>query len=62
MESKITALIVTYQRPKVLRRAILSVIEQTYKNVKICIFDDASGDETKDIVSKLSQNDKIILQ
>ena len=39
MNSKITALIVTYQRPRVLRRAILSVIGQTYKNIKISIFD-----------------------
>ena len=58
MNSKITALIVTYQRPRFLKRAILSVIGQTYKNIKISIFDDASGDETKDFVSELSQNDK----
>lgn len=57
MNAKITALIPTYKRPKLLQRAILSVLGQSYTNLKLCIFDNASGKETKDIVTSLSKND-----
>ena len=57
MNAKITALIPTYKRPKLLRRAMLSVLRQSYTNLKLCIFDNASGKETKDIVTSLSKND-----
>ncbi len=57
MNAKITALIPTYKRPKLLRRAMLSVLRQSYTNLKLYIFDNASGKETKDIVTSLSKND-----
>lgn len=60
MNNKITALIVTYERPKMLRRAIESVIGQTYKNLQISVFDDASGDETENVVSGYIKNDSRI--
>lgn len=58
--TKITALLVTYRRPEFLRRAILSVLGQTYSNLKLIVLDDASGDETKDVVQSFSKNDKRI--
>ena len=56
----ITTIIPTYKRPNLLRRAILSVLNQTYDNFQVCVYDNASGDETKKIVEKLSQNDSRI--
>ena len=60
MNNKITALIVTYKRPKMLRRAIESVIGQTYNNLQLSVFDDASEDETENVVSSYIKNDSRI--
>ena len=57
MNAKITALIPTYRRPKYLRRSILSVLGQSYKNLQLSVFDNDSRDETKDVVSSLNKND-----
>ena len=35
--AKITALITTYKRPKLLKRALKSVLNQSYKDFKILI-------------------------
>ena len=53
----ITTIIPTYKRPKLLQRAILSVLNQTYPNFQVCIYDNASNDETADVVKKLNQQD-----
>ena len=60
MKPKVTALVPTYRRPKLLKRAIFSVLNQTYKNLKISVFDDASGDETENVVSDFIKNDSRI--
>lgn len=60
MNNKITALIPTYQRPTYLRRAILSVLRQTYSNLQVSIFDNASGDATEEVVKELQKNDNRI--
>ena len=57
MNAKITALIPTYKRPEYLQRAMLSVLEQSYSNLQLSIFDNASEDNTKDLVTSLSKND-----
>ena len=57
MNNKVTALIPTYKRPKLLRRAILSVLNQTHSNLQISVFDNASGDTTEKMVSQLKKND-----
>ena len=61
MGDKVTALIPTYQRPKLLRRAILSVLNQTHKNLQVSVFDNASGDNTEDVVAALKNQDTRIL-
>ncbi|MBD3337952.1 MAG: glycosyltransferase [Candidatus Lokiarchaeota archaeon] len=58
---QITAIIPTYQRPKLLERAIKSVLKQTYQNLQICVCDNASGDETKETVLKISQEDSRVV-
>lgn len=40
-----------------MRRAILSVLYQTYTNIQVNVFDDASGDETSAIVDAIKAKD-----
>ena len=54
----ITTIIPTYRRPALLKRAIESVLQQTYPHFQVCVFDNASGDETADVVAQLAQQDK----
>ena len=53
----ITTVIPTYRRPQLLRRAVLSVLGQTYPKLKVCVYDNASGDNTKEIVEELVRQD-----
>lgn len=53
----ITTVIPTYRRPGLLRRAVMSVLAQTYPHFQICIYDNASGDETENVVRDLSAAD-----
>ena len=54
---KITCIIPTYQRPDLLKRAINSVLNQTYADFQICIYDNASGDETANTVAAFKKKD-----
>jgi glycosyltransferase involved in cell wall biosynthesis len=58
-ESKplITTIIPTYRRPKLLRRAIKSVLNQTYPHFQVCVYDNASWDETADVVAEIAKKD-----
>lgn len=56
----ITTIIPTYRRPNFLKRAILSVVNQTYPYFKICVYDNASGDKTAEVVKELAQKDSRI--
>jgi glycosyltransferase involved in cell wall biosynthesis len=53
----ITTIIPTYRRPKLLRRAIKSVLNQTYPHIRVCVYDNASNDETADVVADLVKKD-----
>ncbi len=53
----ITTIIPTYRRPKLLRRAILSVLNQTYPHLQVCVYDNASGDETAYVVNEFVKLD-----
>lgn len=53
----ITTVIPTYRRPKQLIKAIKSVLNQTYENFQVCVYDNASGDETADVVAELAKQD-----
>ncbi|MGA2653315.1 MAG: glycosyltransferase family 2 protein [Terracidiphilus sp.] len=53
----ITTLIPTYRRPKLLERAIRSALGQTYPHVQVCVYDNASGDDTEETVLRLSSAD-----
>ena len=53
----ITTIVPTYRRPNLLRRAILSVLNQTYPHFHVWVYDNASGDETASVVSQLATID-----
>jgi len=56
----ITTIIPTYRRPELLRRAIKSVLNQTYPYFQVCVYDNASGDETTKVVTELAKKDSRI--
>jgi glycosyltransferase involved in cell wall biosynthesis len=56
----ITTLICTYKRPELLKRTVQSVINQTYKNIKIQIIDDYSNDKTEEVIRELIKKDNRI--
>ncbi len=59
-EPLITVIIPTFRRPKLLRRAILSVLSQTFPAFQVCVYDDASGDDTQKVVAELARTDSRI--
>ena len=49
-----------YNSSRFIVRAILSVLNQTYKNLELIIVDDCSTDDTKKIIKKFLKQDKRI--
>ncbi len=55
-EPLVTVVIPTYNRPKYLREAIESAVNQTYKNVEIIVSDDGSVENPQDIVESFQDS------
>lgn len=53
----VTTIIPTYRRPQLLRRAIKSALAQEGVSLQVCVYDNASGDETRDVVEALAAED-----
>lgn len=53
----ITTIIPTYRRPKLLRRALSSALNQTYASIEVHVYDNASGDETEHVVKEFAEKD-----
>lgn len=53
----ITTIIPTFRRPHLLKRSINSVLRQTYPHLQVCVYDNASGDETEQVVADLAKKD-----
>jgi glycosyltransferase involved in cell wall biosynthesis len=51
-ESKVSVVIPVYNREKTIRRAIDSVLSQSYKNIELIVVDDASTDSSATIVNE----------
>src|ERR1035437_6506077 len=56
----ITTIIPTFRRPLLLRRAIISVLSQTLCDLRVCVYDNASNDETETTVRSLQSIDSRI--
>lgn len=50
----ISVLIATYNRQDILPRALNSVLRQPYRNIEVIIVDDASSDDTRNVVSSFN--------
>ena len=59
MQPLVSVIIPTYNRSELLKRAAESVLNQTFTNLECIIVDDASTDNTKDIVTEFD-DDRII--
>jgi len=53
----ITTVIPTYRRPQFLKRAVESVLAQTYPHFRVCVYDNCSQDETRTVVRDLMGKD-----
>jgi glycosyltransferase involved in cell wall biosynthesis len=56
-KATITTVIPTFRRPSLLKRAIESVLSQSFKDLIVCVYDNASGDETEAIVREFAKQD-----
>ena len=50
----ISVVIPSYNRAKTIRMAVDSVLNQTYRDIELIIIDDASTDETGDIITRIA--------
>lgn len=57
----VSAIITTHNRIELLKRAILSVKNQTYPNIEIIVVNDNSNDGTTEYLNKLSDSSSNIL-
>lgn len=60
MNELISVILPTYNRKNTIKRAIDSVLNQTYKNIELIIVDDASSDGTLEFVSRQYGEDERI--
>ena len=60
MEEQIDILLASYNGKKYIEAQISSILNQTYKNIKLIISDDCSTDGTIDILKKYAQKDNRI--
>jgi glycosyltransferase involved in cell wall biosynthesis len=50
---KISIIIPTYNREKLIIRSIKSILNQTYHNIEVILIDDGSTDNTKKVISQI---------
>lgn len=56
---KVSVIIPTYNRPQLIRRAINSVLNQTYRNIEIIIIDGSPNDETEKVIQSYLTDSRI---
>ena len=59
MEEQIDILMATYNGEKYLKEQIESILNQTYKNIRLVISDDCSKDRTREILKQYEQDKRI---
>ncbi|HLJ84034.1 MAG TPA: glycosyltransferase family 2 protein [Candidatus Eremiobacteraceae bacterium] len=55
--ASLSVIVPTYRRPSLLRRAVASALGQTYRDLVVIVFDNASGDETESVVAAFASRD-----
>lgn len=55
----VTIIIPTYNRANYLREALQSALAQTYQNLEVLVFDDASPDNTSSVVAEFSADPRL---
>ena len=58
MNKTISVLMPVFNREDFIERSVQSILNQTYTNVELIIFDDGSADNTYDIITNLQINNK----
>ena len=53
---KVSVIIPTYNRAQLIKNSIISVLNQTYKNLEVIVVDDASTDNTKTIIQQINDH------
>ena len=59
MEEQIDILMATYNGEKYLKEQIESILNQTYKSIRLVISDDCSKDRTKEILKQYEHDNRI---
>ena len=59
METLVSVVITTHNRKELLRKAVDSVLSQTYPNIECIVVDDAGSDNTKDYIIDLINDKKV---
>ena len=59
MEEKIDILMATYNGEKYLKEQIESILNQTYKNIRLIISDDFSSDKTREVLKQYEKDERI---
>lgn len=54
--SMISVIIPTYNREKTIIRSLMSVLNQTYKDIEVIVVDDCSTDNTKEVVEQVNDS------
>jgi len=57
---KVSVIIPAYNAQRFIKRTIMTVLDQTFKDFEIIVVDDASTDRTREIVRDLQSKDKRI--
>jgi len=61
LSGTITTILPTFRRPQLLRRALRSVLRQTYQDFRVCVYDNASGDETEAVAREAAAADRRVV-
>lgn len=57
---KVSIILASYNRAHMVEEAIMSCLNQTYKNIELIVIDDSSSDNSPQVIQKLCQKDKRI--